>query len=90
MEEDPYLQTVGDPFWALAEAYPTEGATISNPTFFTAPAELGQAELVNPSSVLHLRIEHGDFPHSECRFGAQASPPTNWSEWVERLSVRFP
>lgn len=78
----PYLQTVRDPFWALAEAYPAEGSPLANPTFFTAPIELGRAELVNLSSVLRLRIERGDFPHSECRFGAQSFPPTDWLEWV--------
>lgn len=46
----PYLQIVGDSFWALAEAYPVEGALRANPTYFTSPVDLDRAELVNPSS----------------------------------------
>lgn len=86
----PYLWTVGDPFWALAEACPAEGAPISNPTFFTAPVDLGQAKLVNPSSILRLRIKRGDFPHSKCRFGALAFPPTDWPEWVDEIVGDLP
>ncbi|KAI8573011.1 hypothetical protein RHMOL_Rhmol01G0245900 [Rhododendron molle] len=65
----PYFQTVGDPFWALAGAYPIEGVPMADATFFTAPMDLGQAELINPSSVLRFRIERRDFPFVECRFG---------------------
>lgn len=81
----PYLQSAEDPFWTLAEAYSVEGASTSNPTSFTTSANLEQTELVNPSSVLRLCIERGDFPYSECRFGAQASPPTVWAEWVDEI-----
>ncbi|WP_215258547.1 hypothetical protein, partial [Escherichia coli] len=52
-------------------------------TFFTAPAALENAEPVNPSSVLRLRLERGDFPFVECRFGSQASVPTDWADWVD-------
>ncbi|KAI8535890.1 hypothetical protein RHMOL_Rhmol10G0209900 [Rhododendron molle] len=86
----PYVQTVCDPFWALVEAYPAKGAPVANPTFFTTPTDLGQAELVNPSSILHLRIERGDLPYTECRFGPQASPPIDWAEWVDEIVYDVP
>ncbi|KAI8534883.1 hypothetical protein RHMOL_Rhmol10G0131500 [Rhododendron molle] len=81
----PYLQTIRDLLWGLAKAYPAERAPLANPTFFTSPVHLRQAELINPSSVLRLRIERRDFPHSECHFGAQSSPPTDWPEWVDEV-----
>ncbi|KAI8535892.1 hypothetical protein RHMOL_Rhmol10G0210100 [Rhododendron molle] len=86
----PYVQTVGDPFWALVEAYPAKGAPVANPTFFTAPTDLGHAELVNPSSILHLRIERGDLPYTKCHFGPQASPPIDWAEWVDEIVYDVP
>lgn len=61
------------------------GAPLTNSIFFTSPVDLGQAELINPSSVLHFSVERDDFPHSECRFRAQCSPLTDWSEWVDEV-----
>ncbi|KAI8571889.1 hypothetical protein RHMOL_Rhmol01G0155200 [Rhododendron molle] len=66
----PYFQSVEDCFWTLVGAYTPEGPSTSNPTSFTAPADLGSAELVNSSSVMRLRLKRRDFPYLKCHFGA--------------------
>lgn len=81
----PYLRSVNDPFWTAMGEYQPTGAAVSDPLLIALEAPIESVDLVPPSSVLRLRVERWDFPHSETRFNVGCSPPTDWPTWVDNV-----
>lgn len=79
----PYLRSINDPFWTTVGEYQPIGAALNDPLLIAREAPIESADLVPPSSILRLRVERGDFPHSETRFNVGGSPPTDWPTWVD-------
>lgn len=86
----PYLVTVRDPFWEAVATYEPVGKSIDASRFLFRGAEtpLENTNPIAPSTIVHLRIEHGDIPFSEIAQRYPLLPSHRLVEWVnDVLSV---
>jgi hypothetical protein len=86
----PYLRSDGDIFWANIMGYvPLRGNPSAQPLLLSDEISASGADMVDPSSLVRLRIERGDYPFSQVQYKANIQPPRDWGDWVSTILDKF-
>jgi hypothetical protein len=82
----PFLRSENDRFWANVQGYfPIRGDPSIEYLLFSGEVAASEADMIDPSSILRLRIERGDFPFSAIQYKAIVQPPKDWADWVDAV-----
>lgn len=82
----PFLRPEGDVFWANVQNYvPLSGNPNTQYLTIFDEVDASEADMVDPSSLVRLRIERGDFPFSQVQYKASIQPPRDWGDWVATI-----
>lgn len=81
----PYFKGKKYPFWQKLEEYNPIGERPSEVLTTTTEIPFEEGDVVDPSSILRLRIERGDFPYSQVHYSALSQPSAVWKDWVDAV-----